>query len=119
VTTKVVNLRRDPYDVYIGRPGRGEAGYFGNPCVAGRVCGVCGQLHDGGGDTLGCFERYFNDRLKRDWEFRARVLGLVGKTLGCFCKPKPCHGDIIAAWVDGQAFAAAEASKSRQGTLKL
>jgi hypothetical protein len=20
---------------------------------------------------------------------------LEGKTLGCFCKPKPCHGDVL------------------------
>jgi hypothetical protein len=25
---------------------------------------------------------------------------LRGKTLGCFCKPHPCHGDIIAAYLD-------------------
>jgi hypothetical protein len=23
------------------------------------------------------------------------LLDLDGKTLGCFCKPKGCHGDII------------------------
>lgn len=27
----VVNLRREPYDIYIGRPGRGQTGPWGNP----------------------------------------------------------------------------------------
>lgn len=35
-----------------------------------------------------------------------KVYELSGKRLGCFCKPKPCHGDIIAdflnSWDDGK-----------------
>ena len=29
--TKVVNLYKEPYEVYIGRSGKGKDGYFGNP----------------------------------------------------------------------------------------
>lgn len=29
--TRAVNLRHEPYDVYIGRAGHGQGGYFGNP----------------------------------------------------------------------------------------
>lgn len=115
MTTRVVNLRRDPYDVYVGRAGHGHNGYFGNPCAAGRTCVVCGGVHDAGGDTLVCFERYFDERIARDPEFKDRVLDLAGKTLGCFCKPKPCHGDIIAAWIDGLV----PKTDGRQGVLKL
>ena len=25
---------------------------------------------------------------------------LKGKTLGCFCNPKPCHGDVLAELAD-------------------
>ena len=25
---------------------------------------------------------------------------MQGKTLGCFCKPNPCHGDIIKEYLD-------------------
>lgn len=31
IMTKVVNIRKDDYDVYIGRAGKGEVGYYGNP----------------------------------------------------------------------------------------
>lgn len=88
----VVNLRSEEYDVYIGRAGRGQDGYFGNPYRLGR---------DGSGeDVLRKYQAYFLDRLDTEPEFRRRVLGLKGKRLGCFCKPGPCHGDIIAAWVN-------------------
>ena len=29
--TVVVNIKKEPFDVYIGRAGRGQDGYFGNP----------------------------------------------------------------------------------------
>ncbi len=28
---------------------------------------------------------------------------LKGKTLACWCAPKPCHGDVLAAVADGEA----------------
>lgn len=101
--TTVVNLRRDLYDVYIGRAGRGLSGYFGNPIKRGHVCGVCDEIHYGPGRTLPCFERYFLARLEQDPEFKEQVLALKDKVLGCFCKPGPCHGDVIAAWVNENA----------------
>ena len=92
MTTKVVNLRRDPYDVYIGRAGRGEDGYFGNPFTVGEHRKA----------ALARFRFYFKDRLKNDAEFCGRVDALRGKTLGCFCKPKPCHGDVIVEYLEPQ-----------------
>ena len=29
---------------------------------------------------------------------------LKGKTLGCFCSPKSCHGDVLVDWVTNQAI---------------
>lgn len=29
----------------------------------------------------------------------AELQALNGKTLGCFCKPQPCHGDVIVEMV--------------------
>jgi hypothetical protein len=47
--TVVVNLNKEPFDVYIGRAGRGQDGYFGNPFrmgaePAGRM--LLGNLED-------------------------------------------------------------------------
>jgi hypothetical protein len=92
--TRVVNLRLEPYDVYIGRPGHGRDGYFGNPF----------RLRPGleRDVVLATYRAWFLRRVELDPKFRRRVLALRGKTLGCFCKPAACHGDVIAEWVDTQ-----------------
>lgn len=95
MATNVVNIKTGAsYDVYIGRAGHGQDGYFGNPF----------RLYPGEprGATLDRYEQYFLYRLDTDPEFRRRVLELKGKTLSCFCHPAPCHGDIIAEWLDRQ-----------------
>jgi len=77
--TVVVNIRREPFDVYIGRAGRGYDGYFGNPFPIGP--GVTRE------DSIERFEKYFFERIERDPEFKQRVLAERGERLGCFCKP--------------------------------
>ncbi len=94
-TTKVVNMRREPYDVYIGRPGKGESGLFGNPYRIGFKCARCGLVHHTASSTLPCYEAYLTERLAKDRAFCVAFFALDGKTLGCFCKPGPCHGDIM------------------------
>jgi len=92
VKTTVVNLRNGPFDVYLGRPGHGQDGCFGNPFMIGR---------DGTREeVIQKYRRYFEHRLGVDPEFRECVLDLRGKRLGCFCKPDECHGDVIAEWLD-------------------
>jgi hypothetical protein len=92
VKTTVVNLRKSPFDVYLGRPGNGRDGCFGNPFMIGR---------DGTREeVIQKYRRYFEHRLAVDPEFRERVLDLRGKRPGCFCKPDRCHGDVIAEWLD-------------------
>ena len=99
LVTRVVNLHHRPYDVYIGRAGHGLDGYFGNPIRIGSRCQVCGDSH-GREQTIACYHQYFIERIQRDAQFRTRVHGLRGKTLGCFCKPRPCHGDVIAEYLN-------------------
>lgn len=96
--TRVVNLRQEPFDVYIGRAGKGQDGYFGNPHTIG-WCQICECSHKRG-DAIAPFKKDFLSRIEQDPEFRKRVMALKGKTLGCFCKPLPCHGDVIAEWLD-------------------
>ncbi|MDH6310901.1 hypothetical protein M2451_004060 [Dysgonomonas sp. PFB1-18] len=90
--TKVVNIRMEEYDVYIGRTGKGQDGYFGNPILL--------RENQTRGATLEKYEEYFYNRIKNDPEFKRRVHVLKGKTLGCFCKPYPCHGDVIKKYLD-------------------
>lgn len=98
--TSVINLYKEEYDVYIGRHGKGRDGYFGNPIRTNEECVVCNDIHITSGDTLKCFEIYFNDRIIHDDVFKQRILELKGKKLGCFCKPKQCHGDVIVRYLN-------------------
>lgn len=90
--TTVVNIKTDEYDVYIGRPGRGQDGYFGNPFIL--------MPWQKRGATLEVYRQYFYDKIKIFPEFKRRVHELKGKRLGCFCAPEPCHGDIIAEYLN-------------------
>lgn len=75
---RVVHNKRESYDVYIGRPSK-----WGNPFVVGR---------DGTREeVIAKFGRYL---LSND-ELMVALPELRGKTLGCWCAPKPCHGDYL------------------------
>ena len=88
--TKVVNLRIEPYDVYIGRAGKGQDGTFGNPFNEGTR-----------EENVEAFKHHFHERIRTDPEFKRQVRQLKGKVLGCFCKPKKdCHGDVIVDYLD-------------------
>ena len=52
-------------------------------------------------ESMRLFGKYFRDKIKSDPDFKKEVLKLKGKTLGCWCKPLKCHGDIIARYVNG------------------
>lgn len=86
---KVVHCNKSPYDVYIGRPSK-----WGNP-----------YTHKKDSTTLAKFvvssreeaiESYRIWITEGDGRHLLKDLGeLKGKTLGCFCAPKQCHGDIL------------------------
>ena len=82
ITGKVVHCKKEKYEVYIGRPS-----IFGNPFEIGK---------DGDRDEV-CdkYEIYVRDRIKKDRIFRNQIKNLKGKTLGCWCSPKRCHGEIL------------------------
>lgn len=104
--TKVVNIRQDKYDEYIGHSGFGKDGYFGNPHVIG-FCKLCNRLHDRN-DALLEYRKYFYNRIEHDIKFKNKILSLKDKTLGCFCKQKdhdiPCHGDVIIEYIESYEY---------------
>ena len=84
--TKVVNCRTSGYDVYIGRPSK-----WGNPFVIGK---------DGSREeVIQKYEKWIMS--DENATLRTQIKKeLKGKVLGCWCKPKACHGDILARIVD-------------------
>lgn len=86
---KVVHCKHTSYDVYIGRPSK-----WGNPF---RIDKSVPKSH-GFGSRLWSIMQY------RDWIIKQEDLmndlpSLTGKTLGCWCSPHPCHGDILALFL--------------------
>lgn len=65
--------------VYVGRPSK-----WGNPFVIG-VDGTRKEV----------IERYRAYLIGTPALLAAAKSELKGKTLSCWCKPKPCHGDVL------------------------
>ncbi len=83
--TRVVHCKKEPYDVYIGRPSK-----WGNPFTIGK---------DGTRDEV--LEKYATWFLARPDLIEQARKELKGKVLGCWCAPKTCHGHVIAEVIDG------------------
>jgi hypothetical protein len=76
------------YDVYIGR-----GSPWGNPFREGI---------DGTREEV--IARY-ETRLMTQPELLAQLPSLRGKRLGCYCAPKPCHGDVLLRLANAPAAA--------------
>ena len=98
MVTTVVSIRkkkgqkRPACDVLIDR-----SSPFGNPHSIGH-CSICNKVHDRK-QAIAEFKKDFYICLT-DSVFRDSVLQLKGKVLGCWCKPLPCHGDVIVDYLD-------------------
>lgn len=115
-TTKLVNVRvkcirpkydnlkewmADPNNVYIGRKGvvlidgkrfPPQDSIFANPFKVGR---------DGTREEV--IDKYKQELIAKvvSGEITEEdVLNLKGKTLGCWCSPEPCHGDVLLKLLD-------------------
>ena len=85
---RVVHCKREPFTVYIGRPHRSipqeQWGPFGNPIFMKRE-----------EDRQDVLER-FEIHARQNCELLDAIEKLsIKDVLGCWCAPRPCHGDII------------------------
>ena len=81
--TKVVHYKKESYDIYIGRGSK-----WGNPFKIGK---------DGNRqEVIDKYEEYIRNKP----ELLTDLQELKGKTLGCWCKPKDCHGDVLAKLIN-------------------
>lgn len=108
MSATVVHCKRAPYDIYIGRgrdPRTGKPGEWGNP-YSHRPSRVPGVI------VVATIEEAVERYRRHLWaEIRSgrlpldKLAALAGKTLGCWCAPGPCHGEVLAA---AAAWAAAQ-----------
>ncbi|WP_420389361.1 DUF4326 domain-containing protein [Marinobacter sp.] len=100
--TRVVNIKNEPkYQAKKSTPNYeyiGRGSYWGNPY----------SMYEDGEDREEVIRKF-----KYDFDYekfpnkeKSQVYKLAGKRLGCFCKPKACHGDVLAdflnSWDDGK-----------------
>lgn len=78
----VVNKYKDPFDIYIGRGSK-----WGNPFPITKTSSR--------NEVIAKYKRHLWNQIKNGQITQQDLLELDGKVLGCFCKPKPCHGDVI------------------------
>lgn len=82
----VVHCKKSPYDIYIGRPS-----IWGNPFshLPNTLAKFKVKDRD---EAISKYREY----LLSNQKLMNQLFELKGKILGCWCKPKSCHGDILA-----------------------
>ena len=92
--TTVVKVKLAPCDVYMGRPMRNASRYrgaelanqWGNPFKISKAMPR--------EESIGRYTDYIRARIDNNPEgYDLRTL--LGKDLGCWCKPLPCHVDLV------------------------
>lgn len=90
MSVNVVNKFKEPFDIYIGR-----GSIWGNPFPINEAVGDTREV------VIEKYRQHLFTQVKTGEIAIQQLLALDGKVLGCFCKPKACHGDVIAnavAW---------------------
>lgn len=82
---KVVHCKKEAFDVYIGRGSK-----WGNP-FSHKEGTLAEQVVGSRKEAIAKYEEY----LLSNQELVDSLPELKGKILGCWCKPKACHGDVL------------------------
>lgn len=83
---RVVNVKHEPCDIMIQR-----GSIWGNPYRASEY---------GRKEALRLYKPWLINQIRTGKITRKDLESLRGKRLGCGCKPKKCHGDILAYLVN-------------------
>ena len=80
-------MKIEPYDVYIGRGSKWGCPYT---IIKDRPT-LASEIVDSKEEALSKYKEY----VLNNPELIESLDELEGMTLGCFCKPEKCHGDIL------------------------
>lgn len=87
---KVVHCKKERYDVYIGRPSKWGNPYSHKEGTQARFKVATRE------EAINKYREYILNKP----ELLEDLCELKGKTLGCWCAPKLCHGDILVELVE-------------------
>lgn len=101
----VVHCKKEKYDVYIGRPSK-----WGNPFThkQGTAAQTVVESRDA---AIAAYKRHLWAQVNSGEVTLDELAALDGKTLGCWCHPQPCHGEVLlaaAAWARDEIAAGLE-----------
>jgi hypothetical protein len=88
--TRVVHCKVEEYDIYIGRPSD-----WGNPFTHKEWTTAQFRVTNRA-EAIAKFKEW----ILTQPQLLARLSELKGKTLGCWCSPLPCHGEVLAGLAD-------------------
>jgi hypothetical protein len=87
---KVVHCKKEEFDVYVGRGSK-----WGNP-YSHKEGTLAKEIVATREEAIQKFEEY----LLSNQELMDSLNELKGKVLGCWCKPKSCHGDVLLKYAN-------------------
>jgi Domain of unknown function (DUF4326) len=104
MTTSIVHINHSPFDIYIGRTP--NKNHFGNPFSHIKTKTLATAVVQTRRDSIMAFKQWLDgtayrhiEPLRRIWILE-HLEDLRDKTLGCYCKPKQCHGDVYIELLD-------------------
>ena len=115
-TTKAVNIHSQAHDVYVGRSRAGKPpSKWGNPFPIGKPVSAEDLRAIGRTDlqhlidpkqridrdkSISLYRELMDARLRDGTLAPKDFREIYGLRLGCFCKPAPCHADLIAEYAN-------------------
>ena len=93
---KVVHCKKDKYDIYIARGSK-----WGNPYTHIKDKKTLAKyIVNSREEAISSYRDYIT--IGEGKHLLKDLPELKGKTLGCFCSPKPCHGDILIELIENE-----------------
>jgi hypothetical protein len=98
--TRVVHCRKEDYDVYIGR---GKGSKWGNPFTHIQDKTTLAEcIVESRSQAISAYRKWITEG---DGQHLLNDLHeLEDKTLGCWCKPKSCHGDVLVELINNKKY---------------
>ena len=89
IMVSIVNKYKEPFTVYIGR-----GSIWGNP-YSHKDSTKAFYKVDTVEEAINSYKSHLWREIKENRITKFDLIALEHEVLGCYCKPKPCHGDIL------------------------
>ena len=96
VNKRSIGFKPNANQRYIGR-----GSPWGNPFTHLPLSRTKAQFHvETEEESMVRYETWLREKLAKDPQLRQKLLDLDGHELVCYCKPRPCHGDLLIKLIE-------------------